>query len=91
MPSRRRPTIAAVAAALVVALAAPRAEARRADPDDWDVPEAEHRRRHEREEWKMIRALVKGWTWAAMPRIGPDDDCQDEPPATTTRRGRWSG
>jgi len=71
MPWRMLASVAAAVATL--ATAAPRAEARRVDPDDSD---AQDRLEHDRDERTTIRDMVRGWTWAAMPPVEFNDGGQ---------------
>ena len=64
--------IALILAGLV--LPATPGEARRAPDDDLDAEDLASRRQYERDEKKMIRELIRGWTWAAMPPVGFEDD-----------------
>jgi hypothetical protein len=78
MPSRMPSMVTRIALILAgLVLPATPGEARRAPDDDLDADDIAFRRQYERDEKKMIRELVREWTWAAMPPVGFDED--DEP------------
>src|SRR3954454_10981732 len=78
MPSRMPSMVTRIALILAgLVLPATPGEARRAPDDDLDAEDLASRRQYERDEKKMIRELIRGWTWAAMPPVGFEDD--DEP------------
>ena len=78
MPSRMPSMVTRIALIVaVLVLTATPGEARRAPDDDLDADAIAFRRKYDQDEKKMIRDLVRGWTWAAMPPVGVEGD--DEP------------